>query len=300
MTVSGLSALALFLIARRNSPASPHDRTLTIFMAAAVIILAVQVVTAEWLPVTIIIQSQIIRVGIFVLIFGYVYFAHFLAQAYQAKLAPHDLGPLAGAYLLSLLPFAPLAVWLVQRVVWAQPWRRWLGWGIMATFLASSFVIGLVYNGWSPGLHIFGPNTAWEDAQIWARDNTPLDTLFITPPQIWWLYQSDWRVFSERSTVATLSELLEAAFVPDYLAYWTPRFEAVAPGALAQMRGDLFENHRITAQAFYGLTASDFQRIGRRFGAHYLVVDTAHSYALPLVYENQGYRIYSLSSASAP
>ena len=299
-TVSGLSALALFLIARRNSPSSPLDRTVTIFIAAAVIILAIQVVTAEWLPITIIIQSQIIRVGLFVLIFGYVYFANFLAQAYQAHLDPGDLGPLAGAYLLSVLPLAPLAVWLVQLVVRARAWRRWLGWAIMATFLVSSFVIGFVYNVWSPGLHIFGPQTAWEDAQVWARDNTPLNAVFITPPQIWWLYQSDWRVFSERSTVVTLSELLEAAFAPDYLAYWTPRFEAVAPGALAQFRGDLFENQRITAQAYYSLTAADFMRLGQRFGAQYLVVDSAHPYALPLVYENQSYRIYSLRTVGAP
>src|SRR3712207_7914556 len=39
MTLSGASALLLFVIARRRSPAPAHDRTVTHFIAAALLIL---------------------------------------------------------------------------------------------------------------------------------------------------------------------------------------------------------------------------------------------------------------------
>jgi len=295
VTASGFAALLLFGIARRLPRADPLDYTVTLFIGAALIILGVQIITAQWLPITIIIQSQIIRAGMFVLIFGYIYFAAYLADQYRRRTwATFDFAALLGSYVFIVLPSAPLVVWCFLRLVRAQAWRRLLVGGTLVVSLATMFGVGLGYDMWEPGLHIYGPKTDWEAAQVWARDNTPVDALFITPPQIWWLYQSDWRVFSERSTVATLSELLEAAFAPDYLDYWKPRFEALAPGALEQFRGDYFENKRLTAAAYYGLTTTDFVSLGKRFRADYLVIEKPHAYDLPVVYENQHFVIYAL------
>lgn len=296
ISVSGLAALALFAVARRARPATPRDQTVTIFVVAALIILAVQVVTAQWLPITIVIQSQIIRAGLFVLIFGLLYFAWYVTEQYRRRAQSRaDLAVLAGALVFSALPVVPVLVWALQRLVRSPARRQAAAWLTLLLSVAGTIVIAAAYQVWSPGLRLYGPGTAWEDAQVWARDHTPLEARFITPPHIWWLYQSDWRVFSERSTVVTLSELLEAAFAPDYLPDWQPRFEALAPGALGQFRGDFFENKRLTAAAFYSLSAGDFARLGETFGADYLVVEQPHDYALPLVYENSGYRIYALA-----
>jgi hypothetical protein len=295
-STSGLAALALFAIARRARPATRRDRTVTQFVAAALIILAVQVITAQWLPITIIIQSQIIRAGLFVLIFALIYFAWYVAEYYRAR-APSRArwAALAGGLVFAALPLITLVVWFVLRLAHTPGWRRRAAaWTILAVSVAGTVAIALAYDVWRPGIHLYGPRTAWEDAQRWARDHTPAEARFITPPHIWWLYQSDWRVFSERSSVATLSELLEAAFVPEYLEYWQPRFEALAPGALEQFRGDFFENKRLTAEAYYGLSAADFERLGDRFAADYLVVERQHAYDLTLAYENSGYRIYAL------
>ncbi len=295
ITFAGVSALLLFVIAQRRGPSGPHDGTVAHFMAAAVLILVAQVVTAQWLPVTIIIQSQIIRAGLFVLIFAYLYFGRYVARRYCE--APQDragFAMLAGSYVFFTLPVAPLFVWVLERIIRPAVWRRVLTGLVLAALMIGSVGLALRLNVWSPGIHAFGPRTAWEEAQFWARDHTPRDALFITPPQVFWMYQSDWRVFSERSTVATQSELLEAAFAPDYLAYWQPRFEAVAPGALARFRGDYFENKAIIAEAFYSLTTADFQRVAQRFGASYLVVEKPHAYGFPVVHENEGYRVYEI------
>jgi hypothetical protein len=270
----------------------------SVFIAACLIVLAVQVLTAQFAPITIIVQSQIIRAGAFILIFGYVYFADYLARAYQDRADRLNWALLAASYLFSALPLGPLAVWAAQRLAPRAALRRLLAGGIMLAFVGAGFAIAIAYDAWQPGIHIFGPRTAWEDAQFWARDHTSRDALFITPPNIWWLYTSDWRVFSERSTLATLSDLLEVAFAPDYMAVWKPRFEALAPDSLERFRGDLFENRQITGDAFYSLTTADFQGLAARFGADYLVVARSHEYALPVVYENADYRIYSLGGGA--
>lgn len=293
MTFSGVSALLLFAIGRSEKPAGPHDRTVTRFVAAALIILVVQSATAQWYPATIIIQSQIIRAGLFILIFGYIYFGRYLAERYRrGPKDALDFKVLALTYGLFPLPVAPLLVWMFQRVIPPAWPRRLTVAATLATLVVAMAWVVVRFDIWRPGVYAFGPRTAWEDAQFWARDNTARDALFITPPQTWWLYQTDWRVFSERSSVATLSELLEAAFAPEYIDHWQPRFEAVAPGALAHFRGNYFENKAITRAAFYSLTTDQLVRLAGDYGADYLVVEKPNTRELPLVYENDGYAVY--------
>ena len=295
-TFSGLSALLMFAIGRSVRPSGPHDTTITHFVAAAVIILLVQIATAQWYPSTIIVQSQIIRAGLFVLIFGYLYFARYLAERYYSRADDaFDSRLLIGSYIVSVLPVAAALAWWFQRLIASRRWRRVaLGATLIATMAATGGVVG-AFDIWSPGVYAFGPQTDWEKAQAWARDHTNREAVFITPPQMWWLYASDWRVFSERSTVSTLSELLEAAFAPEYIDYWRPRFEAVAPGALPRFRGDYFENKAATAEAYYSLSTADLEVVAQTYGADYLVVEKPNVHPLRVVYENDTFTIYEFS-----
>ena len=81
--------------------------------------------------------------------------------------------------------------------------------------------------------------------------------------------------------------------------YWKPRFEAVAPGALAQFRGNFFENLDITAQAYYSLSAEDLLNVARAYSASYLVVEQSHElieFRDVKVHENGQFIIYDLRS----
>jgi hypothetical protein len=296
ISVSGLSVLWLFDIARKNRhPLTAADRTVGIFTAAATIIIMVQIVTAQRLPLTFVIQSQIIRAGMFVLIFGLVYFVWYVARQIELrKEKKRDLAALAIATIFSLMPLVPLMVVGYQTWLKRGFWQRVLTWSTMNGFFIATLIIAVIYGLWSPGIHMYGPQTEWEEAQLWAKANTPKDAVFITPPQIWGLYTSDWQVFSERSTVTTLAELLEAAFFPHYIDYWRPRFEALAPGALEQFRGDYFENQLITQEAFYTLDTGELVELGERFEADYLVVQQPHQHDLQLVYQNEDFLIYKL------
>ena len=293
-TLSGLTALVFFALAYPRPP-SPRDRTVLIFVLAIVIILVVEIITAAWLPVTIIVQTQIIRAGVFAVIFGYLYFANFLAERYtMGAINRADFGWLAGAFVFFMTPVVALVIWGLQRIVRPARWRQALAFLIVAGVLGASVIVVRQYDFWQPGWHVFGENSAWREAQVWAREHTPLEAVFITPPQLWWWYASDWRVFSERSTVVTLSELLEVALVPRYVDTWKLRFEAVAPGALAQFRGNYFENVALTAQAYYSLSDEEMLNVAQKYGASYLVVEKPHQRDFPAVYESEGFVVYDL------
>jgi len=297
-TLSGLSAVALFFIARR-SVSSPHQRTLMIFMSAVLVILSVQVVTAHWLPITILIQLQIIRAGVFALIFAYLYFTRYIVARYQAgALSDGDALALGLALFTGTFAVAPLLAWLVIRWVKAPAWRRAGALVVIVGMLAFTVGLANALNIWRPGLYPFAQRTAWYEAQRWARDHTPKAALFITPPHLWWLFTPEWRVFSERASVATIVELMQAGLAPSHLDVWRPRFEALAPGAIAQFRGNILENIGIIARAFYGLSSDELARLARHYQASYLVVEKLQSPSRPwlVVYENEGFIIYDLRS----
>jgi hypothetical protein len=294
-TAFGIGTLILFLIGRRAN-ASPHDRTITNFVYAIGIILVVQLITTYWLPITIIIQMQILRAAFYLLIFAYLYFAVVLARSYQDGSLSKTHAGVQIAWFIAVP--APPITWMF----WSA--RRWIGkWRWLQIALGAFLVVGMIVAGilsykfgiWYPGVYIYGPRTPWVDTQLWAKNNTPVDAYFITPPHIFSEYVPDWRVFSERSTVVTLPELSEVPFYPDYLPDWEARFEDVAPGAISRFEYNRFTALVYTAEAFYSLSSDDLIRVAQKYHTSYLVVEKPHLHDFPVAYENSEFVVYDLS-----
>jgi hypothetical protein len=296
-SISGLSAYILYLFAFRAAPARPHDKTVMVFVLATALLLLLQGIVTGWLPISIIIQFQIIRAGIFGVIFGYLYFADYLARKWHSDSVrnPGD-GVLTTVFFLSTFNFVPVLVLAAQRWWSATPARIKATAFVLSVAFLGSLILAMNLHIWYPGIYIHGLENPWRAAQVWAQKNTSKDAIFITPLNKWWLDEAEWRVFSERQTVTTLSELLEAAFEPTYLAIWQPRFETIAPGAIAQFRGDFLENRQIAGQIYNNLSTPAFLAAACQYHATYLVMEKAHPRDLPLVYENAEYLIYDLRS----
>lgn len=296
-TMSGISVLALFAIARRANQPSPQDRTVSYFMYAALLVILINEIAANWLPITIILELQIIRIGQFILVFGYLYFAHYLASAYRSlRTRRFDWAVLTTAYVVAPFPSIPLIAWACQNFIHSFRWRQTAIAFTALTFIIVGFFIINRNQIWFPGIYPYARPTPWYQVQTWARENTAKEAIFITPPQIWGLYTPEWRVFSQRSTVVSLSELLEAAFAPEYLSTWLPRFQALAPGALAQFQGDFFDNVNITAEAYYKLPNVDLICAAEMYHTSFVVVEKPHLRPWSVVYENEQFVVYEMSS----
>lgn len=292
-TLNGFCGFALVGIALRRGSLSAHDRTLICFLGAVLIIVLVQIVAAWVYPSTFLMQLQIIRAGVFATLFGYPYLIHYLVAQHKTGALPQGEfklllgGALGIPFTLTFLLFWGLFRWL--RRLRAKP-----AWCVALILLITlgNFGAASLYDVWRPGIHIFGLKDSWYDVQMWARAHTPRDAIFISPPQHWDFYDSDWRVFSERSAVVTLPELLEIGLVPGHLSEWQTRFEKLVPGARAQFTGDFFHNRALTAEIFYTQSAAALQQIAVEYGATYLVVEKPHTYDFPIVYENAGHIVY--------
>jgi len=295
IVMCGISILILFFIAVPETPSRIKAATARNFMYAGIIVLIVNVITVNWLPVTIIIQSQIARMGLWTMLLAYIFFAHLLARLYAQKtLSPTAFWLLAGTFLFSPLPLIPLLTWYLVRYVKNALIIKTAAIAIPSAILLSCGIF-LAMGFWHPGIYIYGEKTAWVEVQDWARENTPISARFITPPEKWGVQESDWRVHSERAAAATLSELLVAAFLPGYEIGWEPRFEALAPGALAKFNGDYFNNVKVTRAAYVSLSTEQLVQAACKFDAQYMVSEKPYTHPLPLAYENEEYAVYDLN-----
>lgn len=298
ITCGGICCLILFLIANRPPSSLAHETTLRNFILAVFIILIVGQIMDGWLPMTILIQSQINRAGIFLLILSYIYFSGYLARRFQTETEHDQLAALSISFFLSPTPILPVLMMLLQKVM---PSTRRTQIGLTLGMLAIFGTISLITLNlqiWSPRIEIYGEDSPWVDVQTWARTNTPRDAVFITPPDGHGLYQSDWRVHSERSTFATFSEVLVAAFNPQYTEGWEVRFDQIAPGALGKFDGDYFINVELTRDAYYNLTAADLEKLACAQDVSYIVMEKPHTLPFPMVHENQQYLVYDLSGCA--
>lgn len=289
LTAGGVSAIILFFIAKKKIPKNAMHETVVHFMYGGILVLFVQFFATTFYPSAVIIQAQVVRIGIFLSLFAYLYLSHMISIRYKSK--NHFI-----CFTISLiLSFSPL-FFLISFLFWQTKKIK-----VLRTITLFSIVMFLwtlstlvSMNFVRPSIHIWPEKTAFYDAQIWAKTHTSPTARFLTPPAKWGPYDAEWRVISERSTVSTLSELLEAAFDPSYIAYWKSRFEDVAPGTIKQFKGDSYTNFKIANKAYYSHSTKDFIALGKKYGASYIVAERQYKYNLPLVYQNKEYSIYSL------
>jgi len=291
--LNGISTIVIFFLTMPVKK-SENDLIIRNFILASITILIVQVIAGTWLPLTIIIQSQIIRVGIFINIFAYLYFAGYISELFtDKKINTNKISLLIFALLFSISPLISLIILVLYKKINNKNHIYIFKYSIIVVFLLT-LVIFHQMSIWKPGINIYPIKDDNYDVQIWAKNNTPKDAIFITPPALWWFYDLEWRVVSERSTVSTLSELLEGAFLPSYIDYWRPRFEDVAPKALKQFSDDPLKNIIITKKAYYSLSEKDIIRISKKYGAKYFVSEKPSQYQFPIVYQNNGFTIYMI------
>lgn len=139
------------------------------------------------------------------------------------------------------------------------------------------------------------------DAQIWMKENTPLDSLFITPSCIDEKYTPNFRVFSQRSILFSNSELGESVLTYTYKQDLEQRLNDLTRGEYEKnfdsfhQPGTLYE---LLYTSYTNTTTEQFVKLGQKYTADYVVVEVDQHLDLPVVYTNTKYRIYQLPSRS--
>ncbi|MBL8062451.1 MAG: hypothetical protein JNK32_05490 [Anaerolineales bacterium] len=298
ITFGGLAAVALFFIALPATEDSNVKITAQNFMIAGLIVLLVHVISVYFLSVTILIQSQILRMGLWIIVLSYLFFANHLAKMIQSgSILPDNARLLGLVYIFSPSPVLVLAAWLLSRQIHRPRLVRASIWVAPLIIVGTYFTIWTM-GFWMPGIYVYGNSSPWVDVQDWARENTDKNARFITPPEKWGAHESDWRVHSERASAGTLSEILVAAFQPGYELEWQSRFDVLAPGAFARFDGDYFLNVQFTREAYYSLSTEGLLKAACQLETQYIVVEKPYNHSLKVAYENGSYVVYDVSGKS--
>lgn len=293
-TIQGIAGVVIILLSMRYHPVRETDHTMRSFLAAIGVVVAVGSLGSWFLPVTFIIQFQMIRIGVFLLYFTYLYLAYLISvtlefdsiQAWFKVLLVFSLVAVA-------LPVVPLMLWLCRHTRLRQITAP-VTITLVLLICALEISIANAANLFSPGLFIDGERSDWRDAQEWARENTPKDALFITPPYIFWHYESDWRVFSERGTVVSICESMELHYYPPFASNFEMRMNDLAPGSIEKFNGNYYDTMRFTQEAFETLDDDDLAKVADKYGADYLVLPRGTITNFASVYQNPSYAVYKL------
>lgn len=292
LTLGGIASLYLLL---NISKKYKNDLHLSIFhfTVAGIGVLLIQAAATNIYPISLIIQFQIMRVGVVLMLFSYLYLSDFVAQLIVEDKNHHISFVWLIALTLSFTPLLFLIIYLMRRFIRSSTQALSLALFMVFIFIAA-LIVSYRLDLWKPGIHIFPAHTSFYEVQEWAKNNTPTNTVFITPPYKWSFYETEWRVGSQRSTVSTFSELLEAAFDPTYVSYWKKRFNDVAPGSISQFKGDYLKNLIIIKNAYNSLSRNDLIRVGNTYRASYVVIEKPHALTFPVIYENKDFYVYKL------
>lgn len=297
LTLSGITSVVLFFRFSKTYRGPHHDSVRNWFIAG-IIACSIQYMATYIYPVPILIQTQILRIGVLMIFFTYLYITAVFVKKYREKVLSDNHFFLIITSLI--FSFSPLVFVLAWAVFTYRPNLLRITTLTLMTVMGGVLTAMAMFELWKPGFYIFPQNTPFAQVQRWAKNNTPKNAVFITPPEEWWMYETEWRVLSERSSVVTWSELLEAAFDPNYLSYWKPRFEDVAPGAIQKFRGNFFENKKIIRDAYYSHTPDQLKTIAHTYNASYLVVEKQFRYPFKQVYVNTTYTVYEIPPVTLP
>ncbi len=298
--LAGVGTLVAFVMGYHIAPSCHRHRTMKNFTFAIGILIFVAVVNSYILPITILLQFQILRVGVFLLYFGMLYLGFFLSsQEKNDKIGKVWFYILAFSFVITITPLVTIFFWLGYKALRRKRTRP--GWlvPILISLQVVTISIGLRSGLWSPGFHVYGPGSEWQDIQIWSKLNTPVDAGFISPPHFFGHYTSDWRVFSERSPFATISEFLTIQLDPNYADDLIYRFERIAPGAIDSFNGNFMHSIAITKEKFYSNNAQYLTKIACQYGLDYLVVEEDYPYPFAEIYRNEGFILYQMPDCQA-
>ncbi len=151
------------------------------------------------------------------------------------------------------------------------------------------FDLGFLYKQGGPRIHYRGYTEGdmhpWVDVQLYARDHTPKDALFIVPP-----YLAGFTVFSKRSILGDW--LVGATCVwgdNDYASEWLARMRMIG--------WDNFQDKEGWSDARRGyttLSTDKFVEAAEKYNATHLVFEKVGNkrLKLPLIFENKQFILY--------
>lgn len=199
-----------------------------------------------------------------------------LIIAYQALYDRGVEGTILG--LLAVILFLIVLKPLERSIQPVHGTAMWITAAILFIILFDGSI--LVYRG---GVDIYyrgqvrGRKDPWADIQVFAREHTHKDALFIVPP-----YMNDFGLYSERATLGDWAEGANILYLDNSFAkQWLERMNALGWKTLWGLHS-----------GYAALSTDEIVAAAAKYGAQYIVSEKPKRFALPSLYENEQFILY--------
>jgi hypothetical protein len=160
------------------------------------------------------------------------------------------------------------AVLAVYELIYARPWRRWRHDVLHAGgIVAMAAVLLFAWGRWLQVRVLPEDDAAYLRLCQWAQRNTPVDAIFLVPPE-----EQSFRLHAQRAIVVNFKGVpqLNAEIVE-----WRQRLmDVLAMEDLSALQGkDFYATLRAVGERYRALPAAHLLDVARRRGAQYIVTD---------------------------
>jgi hypothetical protein len=128
-------------------------------------------------------------------------------------------------------------------------------------------------------------NKDWIEAQVWARGNTPVRAVFITPP-----YLEGFRIYSRREVVAENKDGAACVYDIGFSLKWWERMNALG---YSDLRHTVLDYAPFCKQNYNNLSEKELVSLGARYNASFAVTERQRELKLKLVHRNSSFNVYS-------
>ena len=184
--LAGIGTVWAFCLGFRSASSTKQHQTMLHFACAIGILILISVIAAYWLPVTILLQMQLMRAGLFMLYFSMLYFAFFITnQLRSSRLSQASYRILALAFILLITPLAVILIWYFLRYLESKRVSiRWAGG--LGQEMDGSLSFRFTLDSMQSGLHIFGVRGSL--ARYGLGEITLQQTPWFIPHPTFWHY----------------------------------------------------------------------------------------------------------------
>jgi hypothetical protein len=124
-----------------------------------------------------------------------------------------------------------------------------------------------------------GEKDQWADIQLFAKQHTPKDALFIVPP-----YINDFGMYSERATLGDWAEGSSILYMDNaYAKRW-----------LTRMRDLGWKTMWGAYTGYNSLTTEEIVATAKKYNAVYIITEKPKRFKLPMTYENSKFTLYNI------
>ena len=137
----------------------------------------------------------------------------------------------------------------------------------------------------------------WKSLQLWAKDNTPKDAVFVAP-----LEMNGFRVFSNRSVFTDWVDGAAMHWKPGFEAEWVERLKRLGiTGMLIKESApwlcgmcNFADRKPIHRMIYSKMTEADFRRLAADYGVRYVIEDASKNLSFERAYSNGTFCVYKI------